>query len=685
MQNSFVKVARLLLGSSFSLAIAILCIGFTAQAQINPSAVLAKPANLTNTSIQNAVTLTPGVGNGYILNPNLKKLKDQCLRTMGCTQDNDCTFFDCIPGEPDWQASFQGTCVNNKCECNFDVVLNQTPCPALTPRCSVIVGPSGDNTGTKCNQCNDATDCAGKPSACVGINLVDYNPQCLAGRCNYGTTYTQCAVACAVVDGKAKCVDCATDSQCVKKVDSCATPYDKQGFKAICNKNTCINIQSSLTNCGKQFCYQQDDKTNAICVDCVTDGNCKSTDAKKCAANRKSYDTFNVKCQSQKCVATLDKNNPCLAPNPYCQNGACVECQYNTDCASKITNAACDSETTGTNYSLSKAVCTNAKCNMDKTGTPLICPKSGTQPTYCLDAGGKLSCVQCKTDAHCAFTNPNFVCNGNVLESYNATCQKNNRCNAKGTLKGTTDCNALKLDCMADKGRCACSKDSQCSGLPDKLSKCTDSYHYSKFDKICDKTNNCNHTEIKMTCATNTVCTDTADGAKCTACTEDANCTYMAGQSQYQKVCNDKTLTSYTFACQKDDKDPAGNRCIANRSDNPCVNGCYTDNKGVSRCKDCTSSSECTNPPVSYCSTKTSGTYYSPGTCYNGSCSYQAKTLSCGNVPITYSCKNNNTRTISGPSNSCQLQGSNIYCVPDTRFEECVNCKRVGAQIVCQY
>lgn len=625
-------------------------------------------------SVSSLLANSFGAQSAFVL--TAQKLKDECLASKDCVDDSDCSFFDCVSGDPDEKAVFQGKCVNNKCDCSEGALIDQIPCPFNLPRCYVLWDGLGNSTGTQCGQCNDNSDCPDKAAKCNGKILVTYAPACKSHVCAYDEANQQCPNGCAIVDGEAKCVGCTTNNQCPQKPDACEGNR-KVSFKAVCQNNSCDNIETTNQDCGNRFCYQADPDEWAKCVDCFQDNQCGNNGlGKKCLSDRRSYTTLSYKCNKNfKCDQTQGPKQICQEPTPYCQNGNCVECQRNTDCSAKLPKSYCSDETTRVTYSLNGVKCTkDNKCDLSKAWKKQACPNK----TYCKDNKGNLSCVQCLSNENCSYLKPSYTCVGNALVGYGATCDSKNKCNAKGKETSRLDCK--KLSCSANKGKCVCTSASQCTDVPDKKSTCVNGTQYKQYTKACDRNSgDCGYNTKTYACGKGKVCQDTAEGAKCVGCQKDTDCSYLAQDPQYQTRCAGQTVTSWSFKCQQ-------SSCIANKSENYCKNGCYKDNKGRSLCKDCDSSTDCVNPPAASCSSTYRGiSYKNSGSCTQGRCEYAGIPVNCGNVPITSACKGLNTRIVYGPGTKCQASGTTASCKAESREEQCFRCRKQGSGTFCMY
>ncbi|MFH0951363.1 MAG: hypothetical protein V1765_02705 [bacterium] len=638
------------------------------------------------------------------ITPKLQKLREKCLATKDCIDDTDCTFFDCISGDPDEEAILDGDCINNKCVCN-DAVIDRTPCPESLPKCHTVTDGTGNVTGTKCTQCNGPSDCETKESICKDENtLVNYEPTCDGHKCSFNEVEQKCLSGCATVDGEAKCVGCLKDSQCPTKKDTCKNAYIKTSWQPKCNNNVCDYEEKSNLDCQKykpaQFCYQKPNNDFATCVSCFADEQCGETRSPKCNKDRKSYNTVAWKCTNYSCGG-LETKKLCLAPTPYCQSGGCIECQYNNDCSVTLPKSKCTSETTGTNYTLNKARCSYNKCDFSTAGTPFNCIKASGQTSYCKDNNGKLSCVQCLKESHCAYLNKplTYGCNGNILFKYWATCEANNKCNTKGKTYGEVDCSqykynnghnttTLNLSCLAKQNKCGCTATSQCAKIPDKPSTCISNNQYLVYNKVCDKNNDCGYQTSTETCGADKVCFAPANGsgAKCVACQQNSDCLYLGQKDENRPLCRDKTFSTFHFTCQMTNNNPETSICKANRTDNVCFNGCYTDSQGRSLCKDCYNDSECTKAPQATCAAnrKSGVAYASQGYCGSDRlCHYQETKVTCNDIKITSYCKSKTVKTVTGPWTNCVTNGSTASCKPMINDERCNGCQKSGDGTIC--
>ncbi|KKR48205.1 MAG: hypothetical protein UT86_C0012G0008 [Candidatus Magasanikbacteria bacterium GW2011_GWC2_40_17] len=391
----------------------------------------------------------------------------------------------------------------------------------------------------------------------------------------------------------------------------------------------------------------------------------------------------------------------CTGSTPYCQNGGCIQCQYYTDCAASIPKTKCKDAKTIESYVLRNAKCKFNKCEF--TATTKACPSS---TPYCKDDNGKVSCVQCLSESQCTHLNTplTYGCTGNTLFKYWATCSAN-KCNAKGKKWGEVDCSqykysnssTLNLSCLASKGKCGCTTNSQCAKLPDKLSACipnlyykTNPTQYMQYNKVCDSNNDCGYKTSTETCQNNTICFDTKTGSKCIACQTNTDCAYMGKDPKYQTKCADKDITTFYFTCKMNNQDPTTSECVAHEETNVCLNGCYQDEQGNNVCKDCKSDSECTKPPVpavACAKDKKSGYYYdSQGYCRSNTrlCDYGKASVTCVDIPVVTKCKNAQTLITSGPITSCLVQGSKVICNPQIREKKCYgSCKQYGKHAFC--
>lgn len=126
------------------------------------------------------------------------------------------------------------------------------------------------------------------------------------------------------------------------------------------------------------------DEPNDICVECLEMGDCAAGAKKKCDTTAKT------------CVQCLASTDCTDAKAARCDDGACVKCTSNDDCAHVAGKTVCDAaagecvQCTGKDY---------ASCGMSM-GTPLVCDTLKRTCTTNKQHSGDL-CRPCSSDVHC--------------------------------------------------------------------------------------------------------------------------------------------------------------------------------------------------------------------------------------------------------------------------------------------
>jgi len=314
---------------------------------------------------------------------------------------------------------------------------------------------------------------------------------------------------CAVVDGKAACVECLTSADCVG------------GDKPFCDVGThACSAPPVAGECAWDFDCKKDPAKPACglahadggkqwtCMACTDDMHCLegmvcSTvgGAPACVADE----------EPAECVA-------CSDPTPACAllsgTWTCVECVVTGDCTQTRPGTVCD---------LGTRKCIAAPADDGCAVTPTLCTKD---KPLCAVVGSQWTCVACVTQSDCGSSGPMFTCDQATHVCVDACLMCAGSCLPVGgewTCVGcvdSTDCDAPQT-CDPATHLCVippvvgdCVSTSDCQGSGNCL------LYYGAWTCLeCSDDRDCTADATKPACAT-------AGGSlKCVQCASDSDCT----------------------------------------------------------------------------------------------------------------------------------------------------------------
>ena len=335
-------------------------------------------------------------------NPDMECVDGFCKKIAqnGCITDNDCS-------EP------LSVCLNGNCvECTSD-----QHCSGSTPVC----------IANECRECRSNSDCP------EGYSCNNYS--CEQGGGGGCVTDNDC-VPYFCLDGV--CVECISDADCggsglVCESNSCVagpecnSDQDCQnlyGAGHICISGSCEAGCNDDSDCGGLLC----DLSTSSCVECLSKVDCP----------------INHICERGSCVPGCEVNRDCSSN--ICQNGQCLECASDSDCAS---GEGCHPVTYECLPKCTFYFCQGGLVCDENTGLCVECTGNDDCSTGECDTSTN-RCVECTTDADCVYGNCDTstgTCN---------TCQSDSDC-------ATGRCDPYQLKCVAGKGLCeSCGSDSEC-------------------------------------------------------------------------------------------------------------------------------------------------------------------------------------------------------------------------------
>lgn len=356
------------------------------------------------------------------------------------------------------------------------------------------------------------------------------------------------------------CVQCLTDGQC-PTTETCK-------HDMVCH--------------GTVTCHKDDDCSSAF--ECGSEGTCVVTPGRCMASNdcldpaKKACDTESLTCVA--CLTSLDCGSNGVAQctsSHTCQLNE-GRCRRNSDCSGS-SNKFCDTETNFCVPCLANADCPSNQCN-DHSCAPL-----GTcvDDASCVNVSGK---PKCETESRrCVLCLSNNDCPDN------GTCTSNNTCRAAGSCSSDNDCSGVqgRPRCGPSNQCVACVGSSDCGGRVCAQNQC-------QAADYCTSNTNCTALETTPYCNTS--------AHKCVACLQTNQCS--SGEACISNVCQ--------FSCSIDGdcQDFSHPYCLTS-------NG---------TCVECTSSSQCF-----------SGETCSANTCHATSTGTSCQEIiTCENACTTSSC-----------------------------------------------
>lgn len=350
-----------------------------------------------------------GIDDDATIPPDVVTPGEQITSCIACKTDAECALGSCHPLEAGTYC-FEDCTTNDDCPTGwlcFSLTANGKQCVPMKMGCGAncLITPCGN--GQVCNQ--DTGECQAAKTECGGCQQ-DW--ECPTGyRCNQMGKY--CAPECGAADL------CPANSTC-QEVNNIKVKVCVSGCAPCCYGDAC--------QCGEPCPLDKPYRnSNDECVECLNDTHCT-----------------NGTCSS---LGVCQGTNTCPPEKPKLDNGVCVECTIDADCAPK-----------GAGFT-----CKNKKCSDGN--EPPECSYCVDPYPACVQINEIWSCVGCKTDGDCPV---GWVCDASLFACSDPTLPPDDG--------EHTPCNQ-------------CSSDAECTSSKGLTLKCDTAYKccYDPAGGACDK------------------------------------------------------------------------------------------------------------------------------------------------------------------------------------------------------